>query len=319
MKKYREKRNWSQYNQKLKQIARVEFFISEEAIENWHYSGKRKSGGKIIYSDHVIELSLILKEYYKLAYRQTQGFMESVFNFMQINVQIPDYTTMSRRCGKLQVSLRKKLLTSKNQGQLVIAVDSTGLSLYSGREWNRIKHHSQKTSCFEKWRKLHIAIDVNTGEILSSHYGKSTANDGEVLPTLLDAIDEPISAVCGDMAYDTVNCREAIKKKKAQQLIPPIRNAILTKNNRNLTKQRDILQERDEAIKYINHNTINGNKSLARASWKRKVGYHARSLIESTMLQIKQHCRDNLTNRKEQNRIIQSQIKCKIVNLIIAA
>ena len=142
MKKYREKRNWSQYNQKLKQIARVEFFISEEVITSWHYCGKRKSGGKIIYSDQAIELSLILKEYYKLAYRQTQGFMESVFNFMKIDVPTPDYTTMSRRCGKLQVSLRKKLLTSKNQGQLVIAVDSTGLSLYSGREWNRIKHHS---------------------------------------------------------------------------------------------------------------------------------------------------------------------------------
>ncbi len=70
---------------------------------------------------------------------------------------------------------------------------------------------------------------------------------------------------------------------------------------------------------FYKHSPINGNKSLARASWKRKVGYHAKSLVESTMLQIKQHCRDNLTNKKEQNRIIQSQIKCKIVNLIIAA
>ena len=319
MKKYRKERNWSQYNQNLKKIARVEFFISEEALEQWNYNGKRKPGGKIIYSDNVIELSLILREYYKLAYRQTQGFMESIFDLMKVKVQIPDYTTMSRRCGKLQVSLRNKLLIPRHQGQLVIAVDSTGLSLYSGREWNRIKHHSQKTSCFDKWRKLHIAIDIKTGEILSTSCGKSTVNDGEVLPTLLDAIDEPISAVCGDMAYDTVNCREAIKKKKARQLIPPIRNARLVKNNRNLTKRRDILQERDEAIKYINHNSINGDKSSARASWKNKVGYHARSLVESTMLQIKQHCRDNLTNRKEPNRIVQSKIKCKIVNLIIAA
>ena len=44
-----------------------------------------------------------------------------------------------------------------------------------------------------------------------------------------------------------------------------------------------------------------------------------RSLIESTMLQIKQHCRDRITNRNEQNRIVQLQIKCKIVNLITAA
>lgn len=319
MKQYRKERNWSQYNQKLKKISRVDFFISEEAIENWHYAGKRDSGGKVIYSDHAIELCLILREYYKLAYRQTQGFMESVFNLMSIDVQIPDYTTMSRRCTKLQISLRNKPLSHKPQGHLIVAIDSTGLSLYSGSEWDRIKHHGQKTSRFTKWRKLHVAIDVKTGEILSTSYGKSTANDGEELPTLLDAINEPISAVCGDMAYDTVNCREAIQKKKAKQLIPPIRNARLSQNNRNLSKRRNILQERDEAIKYINHNAINGNKSLARASWKRKVGYHARSLVETTMLQIKQHCRDNLTNKKEQNRIVQSQIKCKIINLIIAA
>lgn len=73
---------------------------------------------------------------------------------------------------------------------------------------------------------------------------------------------------------------------KAKQLIPPIRNARLASKNRNLSKRREILRERDDAIEYINHNAINGDKSLARANWKRLVGYHARSLVESTMLQI---------------------------------
>lgn len=108
--KIRKERNWSQYNQKLKKIARIEFFISEEAIENWVYQGTRKAGGKILYSDHVIEMCLIIREYYKLAYRQTQGFIESVLHYMGIELDTPDYTTMSRRCGSLQVSLRNKLL-----------------------------------------------------------------------------------------------------------------------------------------------------------------------------------------------------------------
>ncbi len=219
-----------------------------------------------------------------------------------------------------KVSLRNKLLLAQRANNpLVIAVDSTGLSLYSGTEWNRIKHKSEKTRPFTKWRKLHIAIDIKTGEILSNSYGPSNANDGPELPGLLNAIDHPISAVCGDMAYDTSNCRKAIKEKKSKQLIPPMRNSRLSNNNRNMKARHHLLQERDEAIRYIQHNTINGNKSLARKSWKEKVGYHARSLIESTMLQIKQHCTDRLTNRKEKNRVIQSQIKCKIVNLIIAA
>jgi hypothetical protein len=316
MKKYREKRNWSHYNRKLKKIARIDFFISEEAIEKWEYNGKRKPGGKIIYSDHVIELCLIIREFYKFAYRQTQGFIESVLHYMKIEVATPDYSTMSRRCGKLKVSIRNKLLNCKREGSLVVAVDSTGLSLYSGTEWNRIKHRNEKTSPFTKWRKLHIAIDTGTGEILSSLYGAGSANDGQYLPELLEAIEDPISAVCGDMAYDTVNCRKAIYEKGARQLIPPLRGARLSQNNKNIRKYKKILQERDDAINYINNNTVNADKSLARAAWKKKVGYHMRSLIESTMLQIKQHCRDRITNRNEQNRIVQSQIKCKIVNLI---
>lgn len=102
-------------------------------------------------------------------------------------------------------------------------------------------------------------------------------------------------------------------------MIPPLRGARLSQNNKNIRKYKKILQERDDAINYINNNTVNADKLLARAAWKKKVGYHMRSLIESTMLQIKQHCRDRITNRNEQNRIVQSQIKCKIVNLITTA
>lgn len=317
--KIRKERNWSQYNQKLKRIAIIDFFISEDAIKNWQHKGERKPGGKLIYSDHIVEMCLMIKEYYKLAYRQTQGFVESVFKYMNINVVTPDYSTMSRRCGMLKVGIRNKLLAPKGKENIVVAVDSTGLSLYSGSEWNRIKHAREKTSPFTKWRKLHIAINVNTGEILSSFCGKSTANDGESMPNLLASIDESISAVCGDMAYDKVNCRAAIQERGARQLIPPCRNARLTKNNRNLTKKRQILKERDDAINYIQHNTINGDASMARAAWKKQVGYHARSLVETTMLQIKQHCRDRLTTRTESNRLVQAQIKCKIVNLVISA
>jgi len=319
MKSLREQRNWSQYNQKLKKIARIDFFISETAITNWQYQGKRVPGGKLLYSNHVIELCLLMREFYQLAYRQTEGFIESVFQSMQLDMSIPDYTTISRRAAKLDVSIRNKIAIRQRKEAIVVAVDSTGLSLYTQTEWNRMKHCKNKIASYEKWRKLHVAINVQTGEILESKYTKSTANDGPELPSILDSIDEEISAVCGDMAYDTVNCREAIKLKKARQLIPPIRRARISKKNRNISKYHEILYERDEAIKYIAHNTINGDPSPARASWKEKSGYHVRSLVETTMWQIKSHCSDRLTNKREDTRATQSRIKCKIINLIIAA
>lgn len=317
MKKHREKRNWSQYNQKLKKIARIEFFISEEAIKNWEYNGKRSPGGKKIYSDHIIEMCLLMKEFYKLPYRQTEGFVSSILEQMAIDVSVPDYTTLSRRAGKLNITIRKQTLGKKN-GPIVVAIDSTGLSLYSATEWQRKKHKSSLPG-YEKWRKLHIAIDIQTGEILDGKYTKSTANDGPELPGILDSIKEEISAVCGDMAYDSINCRKAIYEKKAKALIPPIRQARLSQNNRNIRKYKEILQDRDDAINYIQHNTINNDKSMARATWKKQSGYHARSLIETTMFQIKSHCTDRLTNKNEDSRKTQALIKCKIINKIIAA
>ena len=108
-----------------------------------------------------------------------------------------------------------------------------------------------------------------------------------------------VQAVCGDMAYDNITSRRAIKALGARQLIPPIRKARLSKDNRNTKRYRDILQERDDAVLYIRHNTIDGDPSPARAAWKKEVGYHRRSLIETTMSQIKAHAGTKLTNRTE--------------------
>lgn len=317
MKTFRTKRNWSLYNQKLQKISRIDFYISSEAIASWDYNGPRLPGGKKLYSDHVVEMCLLMKEYYKLAYRQAQGFISSVLDLMSINVRVPNYTTLSRRASRLTPIIRQKALINHSEG-MVVAVDSTGLTLNTSTEWNR-KRHGGKAPGYKKWRKLHIAIDTSTGEILSGKYTKSTENDGCQLGDLLEPIKEKISSVCGDMAYDTTNARRIIYEKEARQLVPPIRAARLSENNRNIRKHKLILKERDDAIEYIRHNTINRDTSAARASWKKKVGYHARSLVETTMFQIKAHCTDRLTNRLEGSRATQALIKCKIINKIVAA
>lgn len=319
--KIRKQRNWSLYNQKLKDIARIDFFISEEAIGKWEYAGKRAAGGKLLYSNHVIELCLMLREFYQLAYRQTEGFVESIFKAMGLDLPIPDYTTIARRAAKLSVSISAtKGAMKQHREAIVVAMDSTGMSVYTKSEWNRVKHAREDLSGGERWRKLHVAIDVGSGEILSSRYTRSNVNDGVALPGMLEEIEQEVSAVCADMPYDTVNCRKAIGLKKARQLIPPMRAARVAKDNRNISKKyQETLHERDEAIKYIQHNAINGDTSLSRKAWKERSGYHARSLVETTMWQIKSHCSDRLTNRREDTRQTQTRIKCKVINLIIAA
>jgi hypothetical protein len=93
----RKQRNWSRYNQRLVKIARVDFYLSHEAINNWYYCDVRCPGGKKIYSDHVIEMCLMMKEFYGLAYRQTEGFISSILSMSGYkDLLAPDYTTLSR-------------------------------------------------------------------------------------------------------------------------------------------------------------------------------------------------------------------------------
>jgi hypothetical protein len=61
MENIKTKRNWSEYNKKLKSCARLELYIHKDIYENWHYVGKR-SGGKLIYADAVIEMCLTVRD-----------------------------------------------------------------------------------------------------------------------------------------------------------------------------------------------------------------------------------------------------------------
>ncbi len=324
--KNKQTRNWSSYNQKLQQIARIDFFISSSGLNDWHYTGKRKPGGKVIYNDYVIELCLLMKEFYKLPYRQTSGFVSSILSLSGFNnLSTPDYTTLSRRSEDIDINIRKhKYSLSKFSNEpIIVAIDSTGLSLYNYSDWHNLKHREKANkSRTERWKKLHVAIDVSDGEILSAIPSHSVAHDCKYMKPLLDDIDinSNIGSVCADMAYDTRDCREIIKQYKAKQLIPPRRQAVEYKKGHYKKNKinAEIFKERDDAIRYINRNIKDNDLSAARSLWKEKVGYHKRSLVETTMYQIKAHTTDKLTNKKELTRNTQSMIKCKIVNMINA-
>ncbi len=80
------------------------------------------------------------------------------------------------------------------------------------------------------WRKLHLAVDANTHEIVATVVTDNDVGDCEVLPELLDQIEGDLNSVTGDGAYDTREDDEAIRKKKATALIPPRKGARIWKH-----------------------------------------------------------------------------------------
>ena len=91
--------NWPAYNQALVRRGDVTFWLTPEAIAAWTPNGSGMRGGQRRYSDLAIETALTLRLIYHLPLRQTEGFLNSLFAMMPLDLSAPDYTTVSRRGG----------------------------------------------------------------------------------------------------------------------------------------------------------------------------------------------------------------------------
>ena len=99
--------NWSEYENNLKNRGNICLWISEDTIKNWRSTAKKTRGGQKIYSDLAIEIVLSLRLLFHLPLRQAEGFMESIFQLMKVDLPIPDHTTLSRRSRKLDIKIKK--------------------------------------------------------------------------------------------------------------------------------------------------------------------------------------------------------------------
>src|ERR1700684_3275244 len=96
-----------------------------------------------------------------LALRQTEGLTGSVIVLLGLDLAVPDHSTLSRRAKTLEVPLPRRTAT----GPLHLLVDSTGLKLGGAGEW-LVEQHG--TSRRRSWRKLHIGVDTDSGEIVAA-------------------------------------------------------------------------------------------------------------------------------------------------------
>jgi hypothetical protein len=70
-------------------------------------------------------------------------------------------------------------------------VDSTGLKIFGEGEWLEKKHKTKPKR--KSWRKLHLGLDITTGDIVCSDLTKDDVGDPTALAELLDQIDAPVN------------------------------------------------------------------------------------------------------------------------------
>lgn len=262
--------NWHQYNNSLIKRGSLTFWIDEEAINQWKQSKQYKRGRTRQFSD----LAITVKRIFSLPLRALQGFIDSVFKLANVPLVCPHYTCISRRAKEVEVSFH----TSSRGVIQHLALDATSLKVYGEGEWKVKKHGTDGKR--RVWRKLHLAVDTDTHEIIAAELTLSGVTDAEVLPSLLKQTRRTVKVISGDGAYDTRDCHRAISIKKATPLIPPRDGAAFWEKG----------HPRNHAV---------GCQKLygSNKKWKQKYGYHKRSLSETAMYRVKQLLGASLTLR----------------------
>ena len=286
-------RNWPEYEAGLRRRGDLTVWLSDDAIESWRALPSGKPGGQRTYANIAIEAALTIRMVFHLPLRQTEGFLRSLADLLEVDLPIPDHTTLSRRLQKLGEIRFRWLATD---GPIHLLIDSTGLRIHVG--------HLRKPPKSRSWRKLHLAVDASTGEIVASDLTSRRTRDSARIPSLLGQIDDPVASVAADGAYDALGVYEAAQAqgrgRAVRVLIPPGRNARLS------WRPSAALRERNRNIRSI--------RELGRRTWHKRSGYSKRSIAENAIYRYKRIIGRAMRSRTLAGQRAEMQLACRILN-----
>lgn len=288
--------NWPEYDKALVHRGSLTFWLSDDFAKTWLYAGEKQRGSQFDYSDQAILLMLTVKEVFHLTNRGVEGFMRSIFQLLNVDLPVPDHSTLSKRGKGLQVNLPKK--PAQN---LDIVMDSTGLKIYGEGEWKVRMHGVSKR---RTWRKLHVGANPEDGEIQAVLLTENSVSDDQAVAGLLNQIEQTILDFAADGAYDKRKVYDSLNAHSPDVtiLIPPRKNARIWKHGNSKAERL----KRDENLRAI--------RKYGRKAWKDNSGYHVRSLAETIMFRLKTIFGDGLSTRLMATQTTQALIRCAALN-----
>ena len=162
--------NSAVYDAALRQRGSLTVWFTDAAIAAWKAEPRTTRGGQPRYSALAIATALTLRSVFRLALRQTEDLIASIIALLGLDLAVPDHTALSRRAESLDV-----VRLRPGPGPVHLLVDSTGLKLCGSGEWLLDKHG---TNTRRSWRKLHFAVDADTGRITAAALTTNDVDDG---------------------------------------------------------------------------------------------------------------------------------------------
>jgi len=285
-------RNWNDYNSALTKRGSLTLWVDQQAIDQWLCAAKpTRRGRPLKYTDFAIRCCLLLRAVFHLPLRQTQGLTRSIFRLLHSDLPAPHYSLLCRRARQLQVALTSP--SKKPIRHLVF--DASGLKVFGEGEW-KVRTHGQDYR--RRWRKLHIGLDADSQQVVVALLTDATVVDPRALPRQLKQVQAPVERVYGDGAYDARTCYRAIHQRGARAIIPPRKGSVHW--------QDDYLKDRNRNLRGVKRHGANG--------WKKRSGYHRRSLVETAFFRLKTIFSDKLRSRRDDTQTTEALIRCTALN-----
>ena len=144
-------RNWREYETGLRARGSLTVWLglTDGKLANWNSPRptRRKPGRQRKYSNHAIETTVTLGLVFGLASRQTEGFLRSLLTLLNLDNDVPDHSTISRRKARLGKVASYERRTVK---PVHLRIDSSGLSVHVG-QWRTPPKARTTASCTSLW------------------------------------------------------------------------------------------------------------------------------------------------------------------------
>ena len=229
--------------------------------------------------------------------RQTEGLLGSLMRLLGLELPVPDPTAFSPRSAGLEMA--STLVAT--EGPVTVITDSTGLKVFGAGEWHLEKHGGKAR---RTWRKLHLAVSPDTGEIIALELMSNEDSDASLVRPLLDQITRPMDAVTADGVYDAEPVYRDVAERApdAEVIIPSRATAVVS------DRAETAPTWRDRHIQII--------KERRRLGWRRAVQYGRRALVEVAMLRYKVLNGRSFCARTLHVQKVEAAIGCKVMNVM---
>ena len=293
-----EKRNWKEYNEHL--IRRGEILFSLDFLDNWEEEIKKMNEGKrgrpYEYPESFAVFTKILHDCIHIRYRQIEGFLRALSKYIP-KIKAPSFSQIRRRAIKIDIPLPKTLKESKDD--FVIAIDSSGVKVANRGEWMRHKWKVRKG-----WIKVHIAVDVNTNEVVSIEITDESTGDGKMLPLLVQKAEKnkgmkPDKALA-DGSYDSRDNFNYLDSKGIEPVIKTRKDAS-TKARGSPARAKKVRER----------------KKIEYEGWKDKYKYGKRWMSETVFSRAKREYGEYVMAKKWKNMVNEIKFQYSILNVML--